>query len=79
MIGLFEALSRPLLRRIDAEDAHGLAILAALPLCLVLFFLRVPEIWNGLAAVAQIAVLSPILVRYSRVLWLHFDQRFDPR
>ncbi len=27
MISLFEALSRPLLRRIDAEDAHGLAIL----------------------------------------------------
>ena len=27
MIGLFEALSRPLLRQIDAEDAHGLAIL----------------------------------------------------
>ncbi len=27
MIGLFEALSRPLLRQLDAEDAHGLAIL----------------------------------------------------
>src|SRR5262245_38600863 len=26
MIGLFEALSRPLLRQLDAEDAHGLAI-----------------------------------------------------
>ena len=27
VIGLFEALSRPLMRRLDAEDAHGLAIL----------------------------------------------------
>ena len=27
MIGLFEALSRPLLRQLDAEDAHRLAIL----------------------------------------------------
>ncbi len=27
MIGLFEALSRPLMRQLDAEDAHGLAIL----------------------------------------------------
>ena len=27
MIGWFEALSRPLLRQLDAEDAHGLAIL----------------------------------------------------
>jgi dihydroorotate dehydrogenase len=27
VIGLFEALSRPLLRQLDAEDAHGLAIL----------------------------------------------------
>ena len=29
MIGLFEALTRPLLRQLDAEDAHRLAILGA--------------------------------------------------
>ncbi len=28
MIGLFDRLSRPLLRALDPEDAHGLAIKA---------------------------------------------------
>lgn len=59
--------------------SYALAILAALPLCLMLFFLSVPPVWNGLAGAGLIALLSPLLIRYSRVLWLHFDQRFDPQ
>jgi uncharacterized protein (DUF983 family) len=59
--------------------SYGLGVLSALPLCLTLFFLEVPAVWNGLAGAAQISLLSPMLIRYSRVLWLHFDQRFDPR
>jgi hypothetical protein len=59
--------------------SYGLAVLTGLPLCLLLFFLEVPAHWNGLAGAAQIALVSPILVRYSRVLWMHFDQRWDPR
>ncbi len=39
--------------------------------------------WNfaivGCAAVAELALLSPALFRYSRTLWLHMDQHFDPR
>ena len=52
---------------------------AALPLCLALFFLKVDPLWNALAGAAVIALVTPVLVRYSRVLWLHFDQRVDPR
>jgi len=59
--------------------SYGMAILIAWPLCLVLFFLRVPAHWNGLAGAGQMTLVSLILVRYSRVMWLHFDQRFDPR
>lgn len=59
--------------------SYALGILAALPLCLTLFFLNVPPIWNGLAGAGLIALLSPLLIRYSRVMWLHFDQRFDPQ
>lgn len=59
--------------------SYALGILAALPLCLYLVIARIPPIWAGLAAVGQLALLSPFLLRYSRVMWLHFDQRFDPR
>jgi hypothetical protein len=59
--------------------SYGLGILLALPLCLVLFFLEVPAGWNGLVGAVQISLFSPFLIRYSRVLWLHFDQRFDPQ
>jgi hypothetical protein len=59
--------------------SYGLAILAALPLCVWLFFRKVDPLWNALAGTVLIALLSPLLIRYSRVIWLHFDQRFDPR
>jgi uncharacterized protein (DUF983 family) len=59
--------------------SYALGILLALPLCLALFLLDVPAVWNGLAAAAQLVILSPLLFRYSRVLWLHLDQRIDPR
>ena len=58
--------------------SYTLAVLFALPLCVTLFFFDVPAIWNALAGAGQIALISPLLVRYSRVLWLHFDQRFNP-
>src|SRR5688500_10230304 len=58
--------------------SYTLAVLFALPSCVVLFFLNVPAIWNALAGAGEIALISPFLVRYSRVLWLHFDQRFNP-
>ena len=33
----------------------------------------------GWASAALLVVLAPWLFQYSRVLWLWFDQRFDPR
>ncbi|MGE0610614.1 MAG: DUF983 domain-containing protein [Pirellulales bacterium] len=59
--------------------SYALAILAALPLCVYLFFLGVAPGWNALAGAAVIALLCPFLIRYSRVMWLHLDQRFDPQ
>src|SRR5687768_15950507 len=35
--------------------SYALAILSALPLCLLLFFLEVPPVWNALAGAAQMA------------------------
>ena len=39
--------------------------------------------WNRLlvggACVVELALLSPFVFRYSRVLWMYMDQHFDPR
>lgn len=59
--------------------SYGLGILSALPLCAVMFFNKYSAWAIFAAAAAQLALLSPLLFRYSRVMWLHFDQRFDPR
>jgi len=33
----------------------------------------------GGAAIVELALLSPLVFRYSRVLWMYMDQHFDPR
>jgi hypothetical protein len=33
----------------------------------------------GFSAAGAMALLSPVTFRFSRVLWLHMDQAFDPR
>jgi uncharacterized protein (DUF983 family) len=59
--------------------SYGLGILLSLPLCGVMFYHEYSP-WAIFAAViAQLSLLSPLLLRYSRAMWLHFDQRFDPR
>ena len=59
--------------------AYFLGVIALLPLAIVLFSWG----WNawvvGLCAEVQLLILSPLLFRYSRVLWLHLDQCLDPR
>lgn len=34
---------------------------------------------TGMVAGGLLVVLAPWLFRYSRVIWMHFDQYFDPR
>lgn len=59
--------------------SYGMGVLAMAPLCVTLWALDAPLETIGIAALGQAIVLSPILFRYSRVLWMHMDQRFDPR
>ncbi len=37
-----------------------------------------PVVWAAVAASAIFLGLSPLVFRYSRVLWIYLDQRFDP-
>lgn len=59
--------------------SYALGILSALPTAIVMFVYGIRSEWIGAAVVVQLAVLSPLLFRYSRVVWMHFDQRMDPR
>jgi hypothetical protein len=35
-------------------------------------------LWALVAAALVYLVVSPLVFRYSRVLWVYLDQRFDP-
>lgn len=59
--------------------SYGIGVVSAAPLSIWLFLQGVPEYAIFLIAIAQLSILSPLLFRYSRVAWMHFDQRMDPR
>jgi uncharacterized protein (DUF983 family) len=59
--------------------AYGLGVLILVPLTVWLMALDVSVWWIALIAELQIVVCSPLLFRYSRVLWLHLDEILDPR
>jgi len=59
--------------------SYGLGILFALPTATVLVMHQVAAAWIGLIVAAQLAVCSPLLVRYSKIVWLYFDEWFDPQ
>jgi uncharacterized protein (DUF983 family) len=59
--------------------SYGLGVAAAVPLVLgLLFWTSMPLTQIGWLAGLELLLLSPALFRYSRVIWLHFDQTFDP-
>ena len=59
--------------------SYAMAVIVATPVVVV-------GLWRGwsypaIGAIAGVGLvlLAPLLFRYSRVVWLHFDQHFDPR
>ncbi len=59
--------------------SYGMAVILLVPLGIVAWVYELSAGWLGFIAVLQTTLLSPLIFRYSRVLWLHMDQRFDPR
>jgi uncharacterized protein (DUF983 family) len=59
--------------------SYAMAVIAALPVVV----LGLVAGWSNLAILAvcgaELVIVAPAIFRYSRVLWLHFDQHFDPR
>ena len=59
--------------------SYGIGILLAAPVSIYLFLQGFSEPAIFAIAIAQLAIISPLLFRYSRVAWMYFDQRWDPR
>ena len=60
--------------------SYGMALTLSVPLVLVLMVFggfSVNEVILTLGV--TLTFLSPLLFRYSRILWMHFDQFWDPR
>lgn len=59
--------------------SYGMGVFSLAPLCVTLLLLGASIETIGIAVFVQSAIFSPFLFRYSRVMWMHMDQRFDPR
>lgn len=59
--------------------SYGIGVVLVVPSVVFMFLRQIDAVWIGLAALAQLAVLSPLLFRYARVAWMHMDQRIDPQ
>lgn len=51
----------------------------AVPLIVVCYVQRAPVWWYVGSNVLLLTLLSPFIFRYSRMIWLHLDELFDPR
>lgn len=59
--------------------SYSLAILTGAPTFIILWMMRVPDLWFIAVLALQLGLSSPLIYRYSRVMWLHLDQIVDPR
>ena len=75
---------------IEYEREHGffmmsiffgyvLGFLAAVPIFLILYLLHAPLYAYLIGITLTLVILSPLIFRYARVLWMHMDELMDPR
>lgn len=47
---------------------------------IVIMYLRDAAVWEYVGGSALVLIpLTPLIFRYSRMIWLHLDELFDPR
>lgn len=49
------------------------------PLIVLLYVQRAPVWWYVAGSTLLLLPLSPLIFRYSRLIWLHLDEMIDPR
>ena len=59
--------------------AYGLSIVAGAPVAVAAWVSGWSPFAISVATTVAVAAASPLSFRFSRVLWLHMDQTFDPR
>lgn len=58
---------------------YVLGFIAILPLNVALYIMEVAPIWFLVGTLLSLTLLSPIVFRYSRAIWMHIDELLDPR
>lgn len=58
---------------------YVLSFVAMLPLNVLLFIWEVAPIYFLVGNLLLLTLLSPLIFRYSRALWMHLDGMLDPR
>ncbi len=58
---------------------YVMAFLVLVPMLLILYFNGASALSFTIAVSIALAILSPILFRYARVIWMHVDELMDPR
>ena len=53
--------------------------LVLIPTAVLLFFLDVSIAVFSIVIILETVVMTPLLFRYARILWMHADQVLDPR
>jgi len=59
--------------------SYGMAVFAALPAWGLMLFLEIPGVWTMPILAVLLIMISPLLFRYSRIIWLYIDQTVFPR
>ena len=60
--------------------SYGLGVITVLPVAMVMAVVLGWHLALALTLMALQTLISvPLFLRYSRVIWLYFDQAFDPR
>ncbi len=56
-----------------------LGFIAILPFNVILYIYEAPPIYFLVGTVLLLTLISPLVFRYSRALWMHLDEMLDPR
>lgn len=58
---------------------YVMAFLALVPMLLLLYFNGASAFWFTVNTTIALAIVSPLIFRYARVIWMHVDELMDPR
>jgi len=59
--------------------SYAMGVAATAPLVALGLVLKWSFPVIGVASIALLVLLSPLVFRYSRTFWMYMDQHFDPR